>query len=73
MSKVYSRPKLANANWYVFWQEDGASCSYDENDTIHLRLMLPNIGVKYFYSETAHADAARLAGDNNFNGLWSVI
>lgn len=73
MSKISSRPLFENSHWYLFYEEMGATCSYDENDTCHLRLSIPGDKVSYFYGETAHADAARYAGDKGYQGLWIAI
>ena len=68
-----SKPKVSTANWSKMWEQDDAVCYYDENNLSFLKLKLPNQRVKYFYGEVAHADAARFAGDNGYQGLWLWI
>ena len=67
------KPSVSSAKWYQFWDQNGATCSYDENNLSFLKLKLPNQRVKYFYGENAHSDAARLAGDEGYQGLWQAI
>ena len=67
------KPLVSSANWYQFWEHNGASCSYDQNNLSFLKLKMPNHKVKYFYGENSHSDAARLAGDNGYQGLWQAI
>jgi hypothetical protein len=67
------KPKVSSAKWYQFWESNGAKCAYDENNLSFLKLSIPGDRVKYFYGENSHSDAARLAGDKGFNGLWQAI